>query len=247
MISATTLNPAHVREATLELTKTYPNRQVYPIVPKEAGLGGTCDVYRILAATGEHWHAKQHQMLVPLSGNILVKLGKDPARISKPGEFISIPPGTVHAFGPEKELALVASINIPGLPYPEDVYRIQAPKEPIRRELSEPRFVPLDPKYFGDNQGIATCGIYSLAQGSPWSIQLMELFSSPVGVENAMKKIFVVMEGALDLEVNGKGHTLKTEDHFITDPGDRLVLKSSTQGTPVRTLCFQLPPLHSQL
>ncbi len=81
---------------------------------------------------GNHYHKKQTQYTYLLEGEIKLVTrkasgGKVTTTITKPGDFISIPPGFVHAYVAIKKSSIVVLTNFSRSikKYEDDTFRIQ--------------------------------------------------------------------------------------------------------------------------
>lgn len=82
-----------------------------------------------------HYHKKQTQYTYVLSGEIKLvtkdsKGGKKNTRITKPGDFISIPPGFIHAYVAMEESSIIVLTNFSRSikKYEDDTFRVQLVK-----------------------------------------------------------------------------------------------------------------------
>ena len=82
-----------------------------------------------------HYHKKQTQYTYVLDGEIKLitkhfKGGKKITKITKPGDFVSIPPGFIHAYVAMKKSSIVVLTNFSRSikKYEDDTFRVQLVK-----------------------------------------------------------------------------------------------------------------------
>src|SRR3989344_7350324 len=81
---------------------------------------------------GNHYHKKQTQYSYLLEGEIRLVTkkasgGKITSKITKPGDFISIPPGFIHAYAATEKSSMVVLTNFSRSikKYEDDTFRVQ--------------------------------------------------------------------------------------------------------------------------
>lgn len=84
---------------------------------------------------GNHYHKKQTQYTYVLEGEIKLVTrkssgGKITARITRPGDFVSIPPGFIHTYIANKKSVIVVLTNFSRSikKYEDDTFRVELVK-----------------------------------------------------------------------------------------------------------------------
>jgi len=119
------IKPAHVdkRGAITDILEGVPIKHV-GLVTFEKGI-----------VRGNHYHKKQTQYTYVLEGEIKLvtrkaSSGKVTTKITKPGDFVSIPPGFVHTYIANKKSLIVVLTNFSRSikKYEDDTFRVQLVK-----------------------------------------------------------------------------------------------------------------------
>ena len=103
---------------------------------------------------------------------------------------------------------------------------------------------PLDPNCFGERLDLGSYAVYELVTGQmtqeKWSAALLEIQDSPKHFHRIEKEIFVIVEGELDIEVDGAHQVLRVGESITISPNQVHQLKSSGKRA-ARVLCFSFP------
>jgi mannose-6-phosphate isomerase-like protein (cupin superfamily) len=102
----------------------------------------------------------------------------------------------------------------------------------------------IDPKYFRSETVKDGYIVYDLITGNEtdgkWSAALLEIRDSPRHSHTISTEVFVVMNGVLDMEMEGENRRLKAGEAIRVVPGTIHKLKSANEN-PVRVLCLNFP------
>ncbi len=220
------------------------NLTIYSLVPPEAGQGWKLEMFELSEPILSHYHKIQRQFILVTDGELIAFYGQNPV-VLKRGQLACVEPGKVHSLTPVGKVRFF-SIDMPGFHYPEDVYfddnpPLSAAFSPINRD-----FLPfIDPQYFGVKIGRPeNYWVYDLVVGSEtqekWSAALIEIHDSPKHFHRIETEQFIVVNGTLDIEIDGVHRIMQVGESVETTPGMVHQLKSANEN-PVRVLCFSFP------
>lgn len=229
--------------APWQLEKKDPNLTIYSLVPVEAALGWTIELFELSRLIALHYHKIRRQFIVAVVGELSVVIGNNEPLLLKTGELIVVEPGTVHSLN-SKGTAQFFSLDFPGFCTPDDVFdnipNERAPWESFSNKLLQ----ELDPKYFGIELDLGEYAVYEIVKGSQsqqkWSLALLEIRNSPKHFHRIEKEIFIVVEGKLDIMVDGESKLLKAGESIVISPYQIHQLKSALNES-IRVLCFSFP------
>lgn len=219
------------------------NLTIYPVVPPEAEQGWKLELFELGEAIQPHYHKIQRQLILVTEGELQAFYGNEKPITLHSGELIYVDPGIIHSLIP-KETARFFSIDLPGFKFPEDVYH-DVPMTTPKWDPSDSEPLPLlDPKFFGSRIDAGEYGVYELIPGNKtggkWSSALLDIDDSPKHFHRIEREIFVVVNGELDIEIDGIHHILAKGEFVVIHPGRVHRLKSA-KSYPVRILCFNFP------
>ncbi len=89
-------------------------------------------------------------------------------------------------------------------------------------------------------QSVDTYQVHDLMAESGWSVAMLEIMDSPRHYHRIEKELFVVVQGELDIEVDGEHEILGVGTSIEIQPGKIHQLKSALK-TPVKVLCINFP------
>lgn len=229
--------------AACALEKVDSNLTIYSFIPPEATQGWKIELFELSREIPSHYHKIRRQILLVAEGELGVSIGNRESTILKSGELMVIDPGNIHSLAP-LGTARFFDIDFPGFYFPEDVFD-DIPKESYVWKLpSNKAFSVLDARYFGVKLDQGAYSVYEIANGEvsqqKWSLALLEIESSPKHFHRIEKEIFVVVEGLLDIEIDGEHKLLKAGESITIFPYQIHQLKSASTE-PVRVLCFSFP------
>jgi mannose-6-phosphate isomerase-like protein (cupin superfamily) len=229
--------------APWQLQKKDSNLTIYSLVPVEAALGWTIELFELSRLIAPHYHKIRRQIIVAADDVLSVVIGNDEPLLLKTGELIIIEPGTIHSLS-SKGTARFFSLDFPGFCFPDDVFH-NIPNETTSWEsFSNKLLQKLDSKYFGVKLDLGEYSVYEIANGAQseqkWSLALLEIRNSPKHFHRIEKEIFIVVEGELVIIVDGESKRLKVGESIVIDPFKIHELKSGLQD-PTRVLCFNFP------
>lgn len=237
MIPAITM-PMHALVESEHLT-------IYSIVPLDAGQGWKLEMFELSEPIAPHYHRLQRQLIVVIDGELIAFYGQEHPVVLKSGQLTYVDPGRIHALTPVGKVRFL-SIDMPGFDYPEDVYFDNSPLQLHPWAPRHSNFFPcLDAKYFGPRMGRPeNYWVYDLIAGNQtqekWSVALIEIFDSPKHFHRMESEQFIVVNGVLDLYLDGTHHTMHVGESIQITPGMIHQLKSANEN-PVRVLCFSFP------
>ena len=194
--------------------------KINSLIPLDAGQGWKLEMFEI----SEKLSHKVGRCIVVADGELIASPNEDPPIVLKTGELAFIDPEKLHSLTPSGK-ARFFSIDIPN--------------------SSEENFPYLDPKYFGPKiSRPENYWVYDLIPGSKveerWSLALIEIYDSPKHFHRIENEQFIVVNGILDIEIDGVHHILNVGEAIETKPGMVHQLKSAN-ARPVRVLCFSFP------
>ncbi len=185
------------------------------LVPLEAGQGWKLEMIELSHPVP--YHTALREMIIVTDGILKVE-----SVILKSGELTFLEPEKKHTLIPEGK-AQCCCLSL--------------------LERFDP--LPLDAKYFGprlERQG--TYWVYDLITGEmtegKWSAALIEIQDSPRHFHLIETEQFIVVNGVLDIEMEGSTHILHAGEAVQTAPKIVHKLKSANDQ-PVRVLCFSFP------
>jgi mannose-6-phosphate isomerase-like protein (cupin superfamily) len=209
---------------------------LYSLVPPEAGQGWKLEMFELSEPIAPHYHKIQRQFIVVADGE---------PRVLKSGQLAIVDPGKLHSLTPIGKVRFF-SIDMPGFNYPEDVYFDHVPPPSCAWTPINTDSIPyIDPKYFGSKiSRPENYWVYDLIPGSlvqdRWSVALIEIHDSPKHFHRIESEQFIVVQGILDIEIDGVKRILHVGEYVETKPGMVHQLKSANEH-PVRVLCFSFP------
>lgn len=212
-------------------------------IPPEAGQGWNLELFELAEPIPAHYHKIQRQLILIVEGEMQASYENEESVELKAGNLIYIKPGIIHSLIPKGTVRFFA-IDLPGISFPEDVF-YDEPMAVSKWTPSTTRFLPsLDPKYFRSKIDLGDYVVYELIPGSEtekkWSTALLEIQDSPKHFHRIERELFIVVNGELDIEINGIHHMLAAGEFIEISPGNIHHLKSATKK-PVQVLCFNFP------
>jgi quercetin dioxygenase-like cupin family protein len=216
--------------------------KIYQIVSPEAAQGWKLELFEITANIKPHYHVIQRQWIVVTEGELQVTLGGKTDILCK-GQKMCIDPGIIHALSPIKKAQFFA-IDFPGFSFPEDIYEDdQAILKPWIAQPISPRPC-LDRRYFGERIDQGSYSVYELISGEKtgqrWSVALLDIEDSPKHQHYIETEHFIVVQGVLAIEIEGKSKLLSIGEGITVDPRQVHQLKSGSKDS-VQVLCFNFP------
>lgn len=215
----------------------------YPIIPPEAGQGWKLELFDLDEPIGNHYHKLQRQFVLVAQGELKALYGTDTPLLLKSSDLSCVDPGIVHSLIPEGR-ACFFTIDLPGFDYPDDVFFDEPQNSFTWSAPIENAIPPIDEKYYTqkiDKQGYI---VYELIDGNAtekkYSASLLEILDSHKHFHQIETEIFLVVNGTLEIEIDGIWHILKACSSVTILPGSIHKLKSANDY-PVRVLCFNFP------
>lgn len=238
---------------------------IYSLIHPKAEQGWNLELFDITKHVSSHYHKVQTQIMIMIEGKLELSL-EDKKIILYPGQTFKIPPGSTHALTPIDGPARCLFIDFPGFVYPEDAFSdkelpsaINIINMPISSEvfvdnsskLSDmqlehlQKIVSFDAEYYYAKYNKGNYIAYELIPGdltrNTWGIALLEINDSPKHYHKLGKEVFIVMNGGLDVEVDGSRYLLKAGD-LIHIPANKIHhLKSAKHAQAVRVICMSFP------
>jgi mannose-6-phosphate isomerase-like protein (cupin superfamily) len=219
------------------------NVTVYPLVPPSAGQGWKLELVELTEPITSHYHKVKKQYALVAEGELKAFYGSETPMILHPGELFAIEPGVLHSVFPEGRMRFF-SIDFPGYNYPEDFFYGE-PETALKWSpiLSE-KTPPLEEKYFGPRREQEGYAVYEMvskrATGGKWSVCLLEVKDSTSPFHHPELEHYIVVNGALDIEMEGQSHIVEMGGLFTIGPETIYQLKAADDH-PVRVLCFSFP------
>jgi mannose-6-phosphate isomerase-like protein (cupin superfamily) len=218
---------------------------IYSLVPPEAGQGWKLEMFELSEPIATHYHKVQRQCILVADGELIAFYGEDHPVVLKCGQIAVVDPGKLHALTPIGK-ARFFSLDMPGFNYPEDVYfDVLPPPACTWTPINSDFFPYIDSKYFGSKiPRPENYWVYDLIPGSAaeerWSLALIEIHDSPKHFHRIESEQFIVVNGILDIEIDGVRRIVHVGESVETKPGMVHQLKSAN-AHPVRVLCFSYP------
>ena len=217
----------------------------YPLVPPEAGQGWKLELFTLSETIPPHYHKLQRQFILVVDGELKAICSNASYITMQSSEFILIEPGVVHSLVPNGSAQFFA-IDLPGFVYPEDVFYDKPSAIPKWKAADVPLLPELDPHYFGSRIDAGNYAVYSLVSPSEasgkWSAALLEIHDSPRHFHHIEKEFFLVMNGELDIEMDGVHRTLSVGESVMVTPSHIHKLTSAREE-PVRASALAFPHL----
>lgn len=230
---------------------------IYPLVPFEAAQGWKLELFELARPILPHYHKLQRQFVLMVEGELKATYGNHESIILQSGQLVQVDPGVLHSLVPEGSVRFFA-IDLPGFAFPDDVF-YDAPIGVLKWMPPNTEFLPLlDPKFFGAKIERGDYEVHELISGNltenKWSVALLEIRDSPKHFHRIEKEIFIVVNGKLDIEIDGIHRILEVGESVEVIPEMIHQLKSASKE-PVRVLCFNFPafnpadhwPVHQQV
>ncbi|MBX9924646.1 MAG: cupin domain-containing protein [Rhabdochlamydiaceae bacterium] len=221
---------------------------VHPVIPIEAKQSWTMKQYDITETVPSHYQKVRRQFLVSIEGNLQVSCNGHVQPLAV-GELICIEPGINHEIFTEGSSRFF-SIDLPGFPFPEDVFENELSQGSIEWEFADaPMASDLEERYFGPRMEKGSYAVYNLVSSQEtkgkYGVALLEILDSPKHFHHSKLEQFIVVKGLLQIEIEGMKFLLKTGDSIAVYPGQTHKL-SSAGADSVRVLCFSFPASSSQ-
>jgi mannose-6-phosphate isomerase-like protein (cupin superfamily) len=236
---------------------------ITPLISPQNGLGYKIELFDLAEPVSFHYHKIQVQYLVVLEG--VLGLSFKEQRIDlKSGDFVAIPPNTLHSIHPHGFVRF-AAIDVPGFTYPEDVYDEGAPAQQatlkpfvccqnecvLNTQIKLTHIPDLGEMPEAYHQAKITQSdytVYPLAtdpkEDHKWDLAILDIVDSPKHFHQRGIEHFLVLSGELAIELNEVRHILHPGHSVHIPPGVRHHLQSTTKE-PVRVLCINFPAFDS--
>lgn len=217
---------------------------LYSRVPAEAGQGWTLELADISQPIPPHYHKFHRHLIVVVGGELMVVDDSDKPTRLRSGDLACIDAGVVHELVPQGTAQFFLT-DLPAFLSDDDRFWDQQPVEvpPWRAPCME-SLPQVDPHYFGPKIDAGKYAVYDLISGEAtekkWSVALLEIEDSPRHFHRIERELFLVVNGELDIEIDGAHQTLATGESIAIAPGRVHQLKSAG-SCPVRLLCFNFP------
>lgn len=216
--------------------------KIYRLVPPAALQDWKLELYELAEAIPSHHHKIQRQFILAADGEVKIAFPNEQI-VLQSGQLVQIEPGIVHSIIPIGRAQFFA-IDLPGFNYPEDVFEEESLGQEEWKGINSKKLPKVDPKYFGKPCPAGSYLVYNLIGGEStekkWSVALLEINDSPRHFHKIEKEIFIVVNGVLDIEIDGKQQLFGAGEAITISPGSIHQLKS-TGEMPVRVLCFNFP------
>ncbi len=221
----------------------HPNLTIYPLIPPEANQGWKVELFDLGKSIEPHYHKLQRQYILVVEGQLQAFYGTKEPLILQSSQLVYVDPGIVHSLIPKGRVRFF-SIDFPGFNFPEDVFYDEPTVEGIWIANDTEFFPLLHEKYFGSRIEKDDYAVYELVSGSEteekWSLALLEIHNSPKHFHRIEKEQFIVMNGVLDIEIDGLHQVLREGESITIAPGRIHQLRSASKN-PVRVLCASFP------
>jgi quercetin dioxygenase-like cupin family protein len=216
--------------------------KIYRIISLRAKQNWKLGLFHITGPIPPHYHKIQRQIVVAIQGRMKVLNGDEVKTVSV-GYVICFEPGILHGVEPLGE-AQFLRVDLPGLSYRDDIHS-DSPQEISPWQVSQEKEFPLlDSQYFGKKIDCGSYAAYELIHGkktdNKWSVALLKIHDSPKHYHKKEREIFVVVDGALSIDVDDQNKIMNVGEYIIIKPGEIHHLKSAHKN-PVRVLCFNFP------
>lgn len=256
------LSSSHFAKGS-DITAISPNMTIYSLVPWQTNLGWKIELFDASEKVAPHFHKIQTQLVLVLEGSANFHAGEYSAVLSS-GQFIVIPPKTLHSIEPQESVRFLA-IDLPGFQFPKDAY-FENPTETstvapfIAKNIQSRAIVdhqtqlnstllttlkahsPIPEAYYHGQINYPNYTVFPLVTEpeSRWSIAILELKDAPKHFHKIETEHFLVLNGELDIELDGVHHHLTAGQSAHVPPGVTHHLTSASNG-PVRLLCVSFP------
>lgn len=242
-----------------------PDLTAYTLIPSQANQTWKISLIDFSKKIDPHYHLEQNQLIIVMEGELTTCIDNEEMTLL-PGQYALIPHGKVHDLTPSAEGCRFLVVDLPGFDFPEDAFH-DKPLPPIEHkidadQLDNPYFIDdsinleekylekldlmtlLDPKYYQVKFDKGEFTAYSLVSpqntNQKWSLALLEINNSPKHYHLKGTERFIVLNGELNIEVNGVNHHLKAGHSVRVSPKTIHHLRSATEK-PVRLLCINHP------
>ncbi len=91
-----------------------------------------------------------------------------------------------------------------------------------------------------EKEGERILRIITAEDGHPWGLDFVQLQECPRHYHNKTTEVYVIVEGSINLEVDGKISTLNQGDHVSLKPGQVHKVFDGQPGTQM--MVFSFPP-----
>lgn len=199
--------------------------KIETLVPPEAAQGWSLKLYELGRESGAHHPCIRRQILLVADGELEIAYTGQKPTVLRESDCVAIDRGQVHALYP-REFAQFFAVDLPALVYPQDGIHEVLPT--------------LDPTYFRSERDGGSYAVHALGQTEKWSAVLIELRDSPRHFHKIEREVFVVVNGKLEIEIDGVVRALEAGEFVKILPGTVHRLRSASTH-PVRLLCFNFP------
>ncbi len=222
---------------------------LYSRVPAEAGQGWTLELADISQPIPPHYHKFHRHLIVVVEGELMVVDGSDRPPLLRSGDLACIDAGVVHELVPQGTAQFFLT-DLPAFLSDDDRFWDHQPVEvPPWTPPTTETLPRVDPHYFGPKIDAGKYAVYNLISGEAteqrWSVALLEIEESPRHFHRIERELFLVVNGELDIEIDGVHQILKTGESVAIAPGRVHQLKSAG-SSPVRLLCFNFPAFNPE-
>lgn len=178
------------------------------------------------------YNKMQTQIILVIEGNIELH-GNEKKVLLESGQTYKIPKGLLLTLTPIDGPSRCLFIDFLHFDYCEDLF-----KNPIYEGYYHTKFNKGDYVVYDLIPGELT--------GQNWSLAILEINDSPNHYHKFGKEIFVVMNGELNIEVDGTNYLIKPGDLVHISANKIHHLKSAKGEKPVRVLCVNFPAFNPE-
>ncbi len=195
----------------------------FTVIPFEPSLGWQLDLVELEEEASRVYHDHEKRLIVLAEGELSIIDDEDDEEELEAGQVFVLEPRVNYSFVPNGEVKFFL------IDFPE-----------LHNE-----YLPLeDDQDFGmkiDRDGYT---VYEMITGEEtdglWSAAVIEIEDSPKHFHKIESEVFIVLNGVLSIELNGKRKTLEVGDYIRIPKGAIHHLKCANSDR-VRLLCFNFP------
>lgn len=236
--------------------------KIYKLIPQKANQNWSLSIADLSNSIPTHYHSTQTQVIKILEGKLKVTYNDKEISLSQ-GQCLVIPPDVIHSLNPIGGLCRIAEIDLNGKDFPVDTYFVSSQKilekkdsknnsdqiyadQTINFMIESLRHVPtIEPAYYVNHFNKGTFSASQIVppeavEGKKWSLALIDLTDAPKHFHLKGTETFIVLNGILDIEIDGQKFTLLPGNLVNIPPTKNHHLKSGSDE-PVRVLCINNP------
>jgi len=225
---------------TLHPPEIHENLTICHLIPHEADQGWKMELFDLGRPAPTHYHKIQRQYILVLEGEIEAQSGGEGSLLAN-SDLLRIDAGILHSLVPKGRCRFL-SIDMPSIV--NDVF-FDKPQPGLAESWSSiPSQISLEKKYYSAKYESDTHTVYDLINGQAtqgkWSAALIEIQDVPNHYHKIEKEHFIVIQGKLHVEVDGKIQILEAGESITFLPSQAHRLKSA-ESHPAKVLCFNFP------